>query len=182
MERSGQNGKTGTRLRKNGTRHKLRLSPKLAPEGEIKKIDDMKKRILFLCSGILFLFCVPCISQNVSSTYNTGFDLPTVFSTDSAIYFCAKYVISYQKEYPSQDYEAREVCSCHQTLIRLLEWETKRHTDTAYDRSGANTIIIWDKYFIFNYILPLFKKKEDIKKIEYTLAHSDSNTFTVDKR
>ena len=43
MERNGQNGKTGTRLRKNGTKHKLRFA-KLAPEGGKEKTHSLDIR------------------------------------------------------------------------------------------------------------------------------------------
>jgi len=141
----------------------------------------MKRRALLLCLSILSLFSSVCVSQKKIADigYDRGFDSPMVFPTDSSIYFCSQHIVSYRKEPFSQDYIERDVCNCFSTLISLLEEEIITHSTVNYfDNSNGNTIIIWDKNFIINYILPLFKRKEDRKKIEYTLANSNDSTFT----
>jgi hypothetical protein len=147
----------------------------------------MKRIALLFCLSILSLFS--CVSQkeladSVPAIYNRGFCSPTVFSTSSSIYFCAEQIIVYKQNSSSQDYEAREICHCFQTLISLLEGEISIHNDTMYSSflgfNGGNTIIIWDKSFILNYLLPLFEREEERKKIEYTLIHSEDDTFTIE--
>jgi hypothetical protein len=89
-----------------------------------------------------------------------------------------QYTLSSPKNSHAKSLKKREVCSCHKTLSDLLEWEIKTtySTDNFY---GMNTLIIWDKDFVANHILPLFNDEYRKKIIEYTLVHSNNTTFTA---
>jgi hypothetical protein len=92
-----------------------------------------------------------------------------------------QYTLSYPKNshYRALKKREREVCSCHKTLIDLLEWEI-RTTYSMENSYGMNTLIIWDKDFVANHILPLFNDEYDRKIIKYTIAHSNDSTFTAE--
>jgi hypothetical protein len=131
------------------------------------------KKIELFCLGIFFL----CIFQKGVSQviYAQNMAIPNVYSIDSQIYMCSQYTVSYPKKSEFGRYKKREVCSCHQTTMNLIEWKKNRYaTPETY---GRNTFIILDKDFIFNYILPLIRDEDEREIIEYTLANSDKSTF-----
>jgi hypothetical protein len=140
----------------------------------------MKKIILLFGVGMLLLFFLTCVPKKeiVWTFYSHKLERPIISSLDSTIYICAKYTLNKYLFYEGKSrkiyrYKGRETCSCFTTLLRLLEWRTK-----SIQVVGCNTIIIWDKDFIANYILPEFKGEKDRKIIEYTLANSNDSTFT----
>jgi hypothetical protein len=140
----------------------------------------MKKIIISFSLSVFLLFFISCMPQKeIIQTIPTQKLRPSVIpivSLDSSIYLCAQYTLSYRKKTSSRHYEEKEVCSCHKTLISLLEWEITA-TYSVRNFYGENTLIVWDKDFVINYILPLFKKEEDRKRIEYTLVHCNESTF-----
>ena len=145
----------------------------------------MKKLILLFCLGALLLFS--CVSKKRIVVYrpDSGFSAPMTFPTDSFIYFCAQHTVAYRYREDSslQDYIyiERDVCNCFSTPISLLEENIIRHSEVDYfEGANANTIIIWDRSFISEYILPECSRVEHKKEIEYTLAHSDDSTFTAE--
>ncbi len=139
----------------------------------------MKKIRSLLCLYILLLFFILCVfEEGVSQTaiHSDNMLTPYIFSQqDSAIYICVQYTLSYPKKPNTNRYITREICSCYQTNIDLLEWRKNYHS---YPNTyGFNTVIVWDKDFVNNYILPLFRDEKDRKRIEYTLANSNDSTF-----
>ena len=150
----------------------------------IRKVNDMKKIVLSLCLIVLSIFFISCtLQKKYVSIRPVKLMLPIIYSLDSTIYLCRQYTLFYPKRNHSEFHkreiykrEKREVCTCHTTIIRLLEW----NITNAYSMGesyGKNTLIIWDSNFVSNYILPLFREEKDRKRIEYTLANSDENTF-----
>jgi hypothetical protein len=100
--------------------------------------------------------------------------IPSVYSTDSQIYMCVKHNIIYKENTDSKE-KLREVCSCYQTLMRLIEWEENIYSHPI--SYGTNTLIIWDTTFLVNYILPLIREDKKREIIEYTLSHANDNSF-----
>lgn len=137
----------------------------------------MKKIIVLLGTVLLMLF-ISCKSSteilHPPPIQNLSLQTESIFSLDSTVYCCAEYTFSNKKT----NYKKKEDCCCFTTLISLLEWKINLYSIVVPFRSG-NTIIIWNKEFVFSYILPLFKKEESRKIIEYTLAHSNDSTFTA---
>jgi len=142
-------------------------------------MNAIKKHFFSLSFGVLSLFFISGVPKKktvniVSATYDIGFSLPLLSQMDSAIYVCTERIVE-----TSSDSEDRISCTCYKTLTRLLKYEIIAYVKPISISMGeSNTIIIWDKNFITNYILPLFKKEEDRQKIEYTLANSNDSTFT----
>lgn len=143
-------------------------------------VDRIMKRIAKFSVIIIFmlLYSYKALGQDTFSIYaeNIRMHSPFITSLDSNVLFCATYTYSNE----SIRYKHKETCSCIRTRIDLLEWQISRFSDTATYKK-ANYIIIWDKLFVMNYILPLFKKAEYREPIEYTLSHSDDSTFTAEK-
>ncbi len=138
----------------------------------------MKKTTKFSAIIIFMLLCSYKALGQEGSIYvdNIRIYHPYISSLDSHLLFCATYTYSNK----STRYKPKETCSCVKTRIGLLEWQIDRHSYTSSLKT-ANYIIIWDKSFVMNYILPLFKKAEYREPIEYTLSHSDDSTFTAEK-
>lgn len=101
---------------------------------------------------------------------------PYISSLDSRVLFCATYTYSYE----SMKYKKKETCNCVITRRDLLEWEINCYSELMPFKT-VNYIIIWDKSFVINYILPLFTKAKYREPIEYTLTHSNDSTFTAEK-
>jgi len=161
-------------------------------EKKLKHGLQIRASGIFLCSSILFLFCMSGVAQvSISTADKTGFGYPMPFSTDSAIYFCAQYITSYERRIPySHDFyyeEPREMCTCKITKLKMLEWNIKNFSDTIRHYGIVkNEIFIWNKEFI-NYIIQEFRREkhhklteEALKMLEYAVAHSDDNTFTAE--
>jgi len=155
--------------KENGTRH-IYASLNLRQKG-----GGMNKIIVLLCLSVLSLFFISCASQKKIVYVNPTqqkLTRPIIYSLDSSIYLCMQYTISKKSEFRSKIYYKRNVCSCYNTMIRLLELET-----TKTKSIGINTLIIWDTNFIINHILPLFKEEDERNIIAYTIANSNDSTF-----
>lgn len=146
---------------------------------------NMKKIILFLC--FVFKFCFSGVAQPTPAD-RTGFSYPMTVCSDSNIYFCAQYDMSYKRvlSYLDNSYykELKEVCTCHTSSPKMLEWNIKFFSNTV-KYTSVDEIFIWDKDFI-NYIIQEYKKerggyskstKKALKMLECTIANSDDNTF-----
>ena len=142
-------------------------------------VDKIMKKTIKFSTIIIFmlLYSYKALGQE-GSIYvdNIRIYPPYISSLDSNVLFCATYTYSNK----STRYKYKETCSCIRTRRDLLEWEIEIHSYTSSIKT-ANYIIIWDKLFVMNYILPLFKKAEYREPIEYTLSHSDDSTFTAEK-
>jgi hypothetical protein len=140
----------------------------------------MKKRTLL--GNILLLIFISCVPQKRTIQFYTtqNLSLPAITSLNTSIYLCMQYTLLIPKKHSFESYKKgkEEVCSCQKTSTDLLEWRIKT-TYSIGESYGENTLIIWDKDFVSKYILPLFNNDEYSKKIiEYTLTHSNDNTFT----
>ena len=142
-------------------------------------VDRIMKRIAKFSVIIIFmLLCSYKALGQEGSIYvdNIRMYPPYISSLDSNVLFCATYTYSYE----SMKYKKKKTCHCAATRRDFLEWEIDRHLCTSsYKRE--NYIIIWDKSFVMNYILPLFTKAEYREPIEYTITHSNDSTFTAEK-
>jgi hypothetical protein len=134
---------------------------------------EIKKVILVLYLGvILFISCTP--KKKIKQVLHAeNMTIPTVSSiADSQIYLCVQYTFVHGRK---TNEKLKEACTCHNSLLRLLEWEKNIYSETI--NFGMNTIIIWDSNFVINYVLPLTREEKYIKKIEYTLANSNDSIF-----
>jgi len=132
------------------------------------------KVALYLSVLLFFILCTHQKGISQTAIHAENMTIPRVYSVDSQIYMCVQYTLAYSKR-PRSKEKLKTICSCDQTLIRLIEWEKKYYsTPTTY---VENTLIVWDKNFVTNYILPLIRDEDDKKRIEYTLVNSDKSTF-----
>jgi len=135
---------------------------------------DRLKKVLIL---LLLLFLVLCTTKNgISQVMHIEYmGRPFFSSMDYRIYMCVQYSFAY---YYSIRYKRaeREVCNCFHGISYGVSGYVRSHSSTV-SSSGENTIIIWDTSFIKDYVLPLFRKIEDRKRIILTLENSNDSTF-----
>ena len=107
--------------------------------------------------------------------------IPSFSTMNDRIYMCAQYTVSYsyrKNKYSKRSkYEERDVCSCFIDLDYVVENNKRSYSGTIPAGFARNTIIIWDRNFIANHLLPMFRDIEDRRKINYTLNHSNDSTF-----
>ena len=138
----------------------------------------MKKAMVFMTSGLFFMFvsCKPqkdiFINLPDSQYVKKGLYPPCVSNCDSTVLFCAEYA------YKPANHRKKDVCSCNLCKIELLDWNVSTHSGICnWTRS---TIIVWDKKFISDYVLPLVEDEDSRNLIEFTLSHSDDSTFKAE--
>ena len=138
----------------------------------------MKKAMVIMTSGLFFMFvtCKPqkdiFINPPDSQYVKKGLYPPCVSNCDSTVLFCAEYA------YKPANHRKKDVCSCNLCKIELLDWNVSTHSGICnWTRS---TIIVWDKKFISDYVLPLVEDEDSRNLIEFTLSHSDDSTFKAE--
>jgi hypothetical protein len=93
---------------------------------------------------------------------------------DSMFYFC----YSHYSEHivGNKRIKTRKICTCE-----FLHTESIKIVLGVNVRGGVfpsrQYILFYDSSFVSDYILPLFKKEEDRKIIEYTLSNANDSTF-----
>lgn len=139
------------------------------------------RKTIAIALGFTLSFLLICCAPQKEMTQaippsELNFDFgPYIFSWDSAIYVCKQYLLHdfYYEEKPRcERYEDREICTCKSAVIGTIDWVIRTK-----DNIGGNTLIVWDKNFVAQYILPKLKDEKDRRTVEYTLAHSTDSTF-----
>jgi hypothetical protein len=136
----------------------------------------IKKIVLILYLVVLFFIsCIP--KKEMKRFVNVqNMSIPNIVSVDTPIFLCVQHSLVYNyKEWTDSTEQIKEVFSCYQTLLHLLEWEKSKYSCPTI--SGTNTIIIWDTTFLVNYILPLIRENKKKEIIEYTLSHVSDSSF-----
>ena len=92
------------------------------------------------------------------------------------LFFHANLDLIPHKKWQNQKYKKgkKEICACFGTES-WINWVNAFSKPT---RGGkANALIIWDKNFVIEHVLPLIEGEESRKIVEYTLANSNDSTF-----
>jgi len=100
----------------------------------------------------------------------------SILDRDSMFYFCSSHYSSFKKNIRNKKYKTRKICTCEfafpASIDILLGVSIRRGI-----LPSCQDILFYDSSFVSEYILPLVKKEEDRKIIEYTLSNANDSTF-----
>jgi hypothetical protein len=101
--------------------------------------------------------------------YYPKLDRPSLLDGDTMFYFCSSHYSGYKKN------KTRRICTCelaNMKWINIVSGNVRRGMIPS-----SQSILFYDSSFIADYILPLYKKEEDRRIIEYTLSNANDDTF-----
>lgn len=148
----------------------------------------MKLKLSTYFLGIIIV-CVSCTSNKVlKHIHYSGQiqrdvpDQPKLFypciinTAQSWRYFCSSHYEDFDPAYKTAN--IRKICTCEfsDSLLMEIALDTKVRGE-GWTWPSIQCVFLYDSTFVSNYILPLFKKEEDRKEIEYTLFNADESTF-----